>query len=157
MKFWIQLFVVVFIAANAFAQIQGKVIGITDGNTFTLLTEDKQRIKVQVYGIDCPETMQDYGRVARNFASDLIFGKQVYIEDKGKDMYDRQLGIVYSLPDSTCLNIELLKAGLAWHYKNFDKNEKWAELEQQARDSKTGLWERTDAVAPWEWRKMNKS
>ena len=153
MKFWMLFIAIILFAVNVFGQIQGKVVGIADGDTFTILTEDMQRIKVRVYGIDCPESGQDYGNVAKHYTSDLIFGKQVYIQDKGKDRYERTLGIVFTLLDSVCLNTALLTAGLAWHYKHFDKNQEWAELEQQARNNKKGLWERADVVVPWEWRK----
>lgn len=42
--------------------------------------------------------------------------------------YGRTIGIVI-LPDGRILNEELLKAGLAWHYKHYDKSEKYAALE----------------------------
>lgn len=141
---------------TSYSQLKGKVVGIADGDTFTLLTEDTQRVRVRLYGIDCPESKQDYGNVAKQFASDLIFKKNVYVTDKGMDKYGRTLGVVYIMPDSICLNIELLKAGLAWHYSYFDRNNPaWDELEQNAKKEKKGLWQMGNAVAPWNYRKEN--
>jgi micrococcal nuclease len=51
------------------------------------------------------------------------------------------------------LNEELLRVGLAWHYKQFDKSAEFARLEQQARQNKTGLWSMKDPVAPWNFRR----
>jgi endonuclease YncB( thermonuclease family) len=52
------------------------------------------------------------------------------------------------------LNEKLLEAGLAWHYKTYDKNPDWAKLEEQARRAKKGLWVQPNAVPPWDYRKM---
>jgi micrococcal nuclease len=51
------------------------------------------------------------------------------------------------------VNEELLKRGMAWHYKNYNKDEKLAKLEEEARRKKVGLWVMESAVAPWEFRK----
>lgn len=149
------IFVLICIAVHA--QLQGKVVSVSDGDTFTLLTKDKQQVKIRVYGIDCPEYHQDFGQVARKFTSDLIFKKQVYIDCKDTDKYGRTLGIVYVLPDSTNLNEALLKAGLAWHYSYFDHNQLWQDMEDEARQKKIGLWSRNDAIAPWEFRRSERN
>jgi len=82
MKFLIQLSALVCFTVTAFGQLQGKVVGIADGDTFTMLTEDKQRIKVRVYGIDCPESGQDYGNIAKKFTSDLILANRCMCKRK---------------------------------------------------------------------------
>jgi len=79
----------------------------------------------------------------------------VYVQEKDLDKYGRTLGIVYVLPDSICLNTELLEAGLAWHYVYFDPhNPEWNNLEQHARREEKGLWQKADAAAPWDYRKQ---
>jgi micrococcal nuclease len=55
------------------------------------------------------------------------------------------------------LDKELLKAGLAWHYKQYSRDPELAKLEFQARSAKRGLWVEPDPVAPWEWRRQKKS
>lgn len=63
-----------FIPSYACAQLEGKVISISDGNTFTLLV-DKETIKVRLHGIDCPEKKQDFGNVAKTFLRILSLAK----------------------------------------------------------------------------------
>lgn len=131
---------------------KGRVIKVADGDTITILTEDFSQIKVRLHGIDCPERKQDFGNKAKLFTSELAFGKVVTITDLDKDRYGRTIGIV-GLPDGRILNRELLKAGLAWHYKKYDNAADWANLELEARKRKIGIWSMKNPVAPWEQRK----
>lgn len=48
---------------------------------------------------------------------------------------------------------DMLRAGAAWHYKHYDKREKYAQLEQEAREAKRGLWAGARPMAPWEYRR----
>lgn len=134
------------------AKGDGKVVSIADGDTFTLLDAANQQVKVRLHGIDCPERAQDFGQVARQKLSDLVFNQPVKLDIKDTDRYGRAVAVVYTL-QGLCVNEELLKSGLAWHYKQYDKNEAWADLEQKARMLKTGLWSQPNPVAPWNWRK----
>jgi micrococcal nuclease len=43
--------------------------------------------------------------------------------------------------------------GLAWHYKQYNKDEELAKLEQQAQQNKIGLWSQSNPVAPWDFRR----
>lgn len=56
--------------------------------------------------------------------------------------------------DGTNLNEALLKAGLAWHFKKYDTNAAWANIEREARAAKLGLWIDPNPIAPWDWRKI---
>lgn len=129
----------------------GKVIGVADGDTITVLTEKNKKIKVRLEGIDCPESNQDFGTQAKKATSDLCFGKQVKVVKTGEDKYGRTLGHVYV--GDVCVNKELLKLGLAWQYKYFNKDEELAKLETEAREKRVGLWSAKDPVAPWDFRK----
>lgn len=137
------------------ADLTGKVVKIADGDTFTLLTEENNQVRVRLHGIDCPEKAQDYGQVARQKLSDLVFGQQVWVVEKDVDRYKRTIGIVYT-EDNLCVNEELLRNGLAWHYTQYDKNPEWSALEATAREHKAGLWSQSNPTPPWQWRK-NKS
>lgn len=145
-----------FIFFFAFALCQtvltGKVVAVADGDTFTLLTPEKKQVKIRLYGIDCPERKQDFGTKARQFTSDMVFSKSVSIKIMDVDRYGRTIGIVM-LSDGRVLNRELLGAGLAWHYKYYDKSKEFADLEKNARCLKKGLWSMGNAVAPWEFRR----
>lgn len=132
--------------------LRGKVVRIADGDTFTLLTGDQQQVRVRLHGIDAPEHGQDFGQVARQGLSDLIFERVVYVDEQEKDRYGRVVGIVYDT-GKRCVNEELLRRGLAWHYTRYDDNEQWGQLQQEARQKKRGLWSQPEAMAPWDWRR----
>ena len=135
--------------------LSGKVVAIADGDTFTLLNNENQQERVRMYGIDCPERGQDYGNVAKEKLSEFIFRRAVRIEEKGKDRYKRTLAVVYD-EDNRCVNEEMLKSGLAWHYTEYDTNPQWTRFENAARKARLGLWAQPDPTPPWEWRKAKR-
>jgi micrococcal nuclease len=139
-------------AAAAFADFSGKVVAIKDGDTLEVMKEGVA-VRIRLYGIDCPEKGQAFGQKAKQFASDLAFGKTVKVIEKNKDRYGRTVGEVI-LEDGRSLNHELVRAGLAWWYRQYAKNDIELEtLEREAREAKAGLWVDTDPVPPWNWRK----
>jgi micrococcal nuclease len=152
MKFWFLIILISF-PSIAFTQLKGKVVSIADGDTFTLLIEDNEQIKVRLHGIDCPEKAQDFGQVAKKFLSDMIYDKNVTVREMDTDRYGRTIGMVH-IGDIN-VNESLLKAGLAWHYKQYDKNDVWAQMEYEAREAKRGLWA-SEAMAPWNYRRVKR-
>jgi endonuclease YncB( thermonuclease family) len=92
----------------------GKVMGVSDGDTITVLHDGKAE-KIRLYGIDCPEKGQAFGKRAKQFTSKMVFGKVVEARPITTDRYGRTIAWIYC--DGACLNEELLKVGLAWHYK----------------------------------------
>lgn len=137
-----------FTLSNSFT---GKVIKITDGDTIVVLTEDNEQIKIRLEGIDCPESSQDFGTKAKQATSDICFGKQVKIIKSGEGRYGRTLG--YVMVGDVNVNEELLRLGMAWHYKQYNKDPELTELEQEARTNKVGLWSQANPIAPWEFRR----
>jgi len=131
--------------------LSGKVVSITDGDTIGVLVDSKT-VKVRLQGVDCPERGQPFGTVARKLASSLCFGKQAEVHVSGTDRYGRTLGDV--VVDGKNVSHELLAAGLAWHYKQYSDDMRLAALETEAREAKRGLWADSDAIAPWEWRRL---
>ncbi|CAN5155509.1 thermonuclease family protein [soil metagenome] len=149
------VFILIASPVNA-ADWQGKVVSIADGDTITVLHENEQ-IKVRLYGIDCPEKKQPFGSRAKQMTGDRAAGKIVTVKPKAKDRYGRTVAEII-LPDGKSLNQELLRAGLAWHFVRYAKNDKeLARLEAEASCAKRGLWTEKDPVAPWEWRKRAKN
>ncbi len=131
--------------------MQGKVTGIKDGDTFEVLINGKQEV-VRLAHIDCPERGQPFGKAAKQFASDLCFGKAVIVREVGRrDRYGRMIATV-SLRNGKVVNKELARAGLAWHFRRYSDNEAYHLLEQQARTAKLGIWAEPSPVPPWEWR-----
>jgi micrococcal nuclease len=132
-----------------------RVIGIKDGDTIELLKDGKPLV-VRLHGIDTPEKNQDFGTRARQFTSDLVFSKMVELEVASIDRYGRTVGII-RLADGRSLNEELVRAGLAWHYKAYSKDPALAALETEARLAKRGLWAGPTPSAPWDFRKGRRS
>ena len=148
------LFVLVSFTFNLFA-LYGKVVGVHDGDSFTLLDDNNVQYKIRLNGIDCPELKQAFGKTAKQFVSALIFDKYVTVETTKNDRYGRCIGIV-KLANGKILNEELLKSGYAWHFLKYDKNPVWSYYEDMARKHKLGLWSEPNPIAPWDWRKSRK-
>lgn len=129
-----------------------KVIGVKDGDTFVLL-KDGQELVIRFEHIDCPEKKQPFGKVAKKFVSDKCFGKYVSLKGSLKpDRYNRIIAEVI-LEDGTNLNQELIENGLAWHFKKYSSSSKYAQLEENARKLKIGIWSIPNPIEPWNWRK----
>jgi endonuclease YncB( thermonuclease family) len=130
-----------------------QVVGITDGDTFKGLTSENQEVKFRIYGIDAPEKKQAFSQRSKQYLSDLIFDKTVKVKiQKSRDRYNRPIVWVYT-PDNKDVSSEMLKAGMAWHFKKYDSTPQYADDEAQAREAQAGLWADKNPVAPWDFRK----
>ena len=135
--------------------LQVKVIGIKDGDTVEVLYYQLP-FTVRLEHIDAPEKKQPFGTVAKKRLSDLAFGKNVTLISLGrKGNYDARGRLIAELylNERTCINKELVKTGLAWHYKKYSSSAEYAELEDAARKNKAGLWADPHPVAPWNFRR----
>lgn len=152
------LIALLLLAFPALAQeLTGRVVGVADGDTVTVLTETdgaKKQIKVRLNGIDAPESAQPFGQAAKQFASKAVFDKSVTVKVQGQDKYGRTLGIVIG-PDGRNLNHALVKNGYAWWYRKYAPGDATLkQLEFEARQAKIGIWsEPKTAIAPWDWRR----
>src|SRR5688500_12591071 len=96
----------------AAGEFVGKVIGIIDGDTITVLHAGRPE-KVRLNGIDAPKKGQPFGKGARHLTARLAFGHEVTVRVIGHDRYGRSVAEVL-LPDGCSLNQELVRAGSAW-------------------------------------------
>lgn len=145
------------VAPKAFAEsaISANVVGVHDGDTITVLTTEKKTLKIRLAEIDAPESGQPYGSKAKQVLSDLVFGKNIKIEVQDIDRYGRTVGrIFYNRVD---INAEIVRSGAAWVYRQYSKDKILLSLEQEAKESKRGLWSlpEFEQVPPWEWRKKS--
>jgi len=141
-------------AASPAGDFTGKVVGVHDGDTFTILHDGKAE-KVRVNGIDSPELGQPFGMKAKQCASALIFGHVVTVRTSGTDRYGRTLGDAV-LADGRHLSREMIRAGFAWWYREYSNDRGLEALEAEARQLRRGLWADADPTAPWEWRKTSR-
>ena len=133
--------------------LTGKVIGVSDGDTIKVLVNKKQ-VTVRLEGIDAPEAKQSFGNKSKQALSDMIFGREVTITDTSDDRYGRTIGTV--ILGSTNINAKMIEDGWAWHYKEYSKDKRLAELEKEAKAAKSGLWTDSNPLPPWEFRTRQK-
>jgi endonuclease YncB( thermonuclease family) len=129
--------------------ITGKVVGVTDGDTVTVL-DRKTQYKIRLEGIDAPESHQAYGSKSREALAHKVFQKNVRVEWRQRDKYDRTLGHIFI--DDRWVNKDMVKEGWAWHYRQYSKSDVLADAESEARTAKAGLWADSSPVAPWDFR-----
>ena len=135
------------------ADLSGKVVAIAEGDTFTLLTAEKQQIKIRLAEIDAPESGQSYGNKSKQVLSEMIFGKDVRVVVQTTDRYGRTVGRPYVGSLDVCT--EMVRMGAAWAYREYLIDRSLLTLESDARANKRGLWGLSEAqnVPPWEWRR----
>lgn len=152
-------FACLFVALPTLGQsITGKVVGVSDGDTITVLDAGRKQHKIRLYGIDTPEKGQAYGNVAKNHTSSLTAGKTVDVISYDTDRYGRTVGVV--MIGKVNVNQSLIETGYAWQYSVYCKQsfcDSWKDLEQKARSAKLGLWADPEPIAPWEWRREKRN
>ena len=109
------------------SEISGKVIAIIDGDTYDVLIHDNKTIRIRMEGIDAPERGMPFFRKSKDYLAKLCFNKNIHIKITGKDRYNRYLAYTF-LNDTTELSSEMIKAGLAWHYKEYNADTVLASL-----------------------------
>ena len=138
------------------AVIEGRVVGVADGDTVTVLDADETQHKIRLSGIDAPEKKQPFGQRAKQSLSDLVFDKSVTIETNKVDKHKRNVGKV--LVDGVDANLVQVQRGFAWHYKAYEREQSaierkvYADAENEARAARRGLWADSEPVPPWEFR-----
>jgi endonuclease YncB( thermonuclease family) len=138
------------------AELEGRVVGVRDGDTLDLLTTSDVQVRVRLAGIDAPEMGQAYGNVARRALSSMAYGRIARVEWTKKDDYGRVVGKVRVRDADVALR--MIRQGLAWHYRAYAAEQsaadrkRYAAAEDGARAQRTGLWQDPDPVAPWLFR-----
>lgn len=159
--------VLIFISIFGFGQSQlkdklshatfsAKVIGISDGDTMEIFYKQNP-IKIRLAHIDSPEKKgtQPFGNQAKIALSNLCFGRMVTIQAEKYDRYRRLIAVVINDKNQN-VNKQMLKLGMAWHYKKYSKDNEYAKLETEARKNRVGLWRDNAPIAPWLWREHKK-
>ena len=126
-------------------KLEGKIVVVIDGDDVVVLV-NKTQVRIRLLGIDTLEESQPFGEQAKKALSDKVLGKTVQVTTYGKDKYDRLLGIIKL--DGRNINLEMVKAGFAWHYKQYSTSKVLAKAEEEARKAKVGLWADEHPVAP---------
>ena len=138
----------------------GFVTGITDGDTLTLLDDQKQQHKIRVVGIDAPEKVQPFGAKSQANLGLLAFNKQARAECPKRDRYGRELCKIFV--DGQDVGLQQITDGMAWWFVKYAKEQApedrvtYEQAETTAKIRRFGLWADTNPTPPWDWRKLGK-
>ncbi|MFC3127218.1 thermonuclease family protein [Pseudoroseomonas globiformis] len=138
------------------AELRGEAVGVADGDTLTLLTPDRQQVRVRLAQIDAPEAGQPWGSRARQALADLVFRRSVVVLVMDTDRYGRTVGMVRV--GRLDANAEMVRQGHAWVYRQYLRDRSLLAVEEEARQARRGLWALPEAerVPPWAWRRQQR-
>ena len=133
--------------------LRAEVIAIQDGDTIELkyIYSGKKAgrrigkpLRIRFLHINCPERGRPFYNTAKQLTSKSCFRQQIQVKHKGEfDKYGRLLGEII-LSDGRNLNQELVKKGLAVHFKKYSSDAEYARLENKAKKQKIGIWGQAD-------------
>ena len=135
----------------------GKVVGIADGDTITVLRYGHDQVKIRLYGIDVPESGQPFGKASKQNLSSMVHGQSVEVEVMDTDRYGRTVARIFV--EGEDVNAEQLRSGHAWLYRQYCNDwvcGEWVGLEAEAKSNGAGLWADKDPTPPWQWRRDEK-
>ncbi len=132
---------------------KGTVIWVYDGDTIKLKSYKGKEYVIRLDRIDAPEHGQPYFKESKDCLFKLAYNKEVTVKKKSIDKYGRIVGRVKIVGSNIDISVEMIKSGMAWHYKYFDRSWKLAKLEKKAKKKKLGLWANSNPIPPWEHRR----
>lgn len=160
---WITALCLVGLVASTHAgthQIKGRIVGVADGDTITMLDVDNRQHKIRLDGIDAPELGQPFGRASKQHLAELLANREAVAECSKTDRYRREVCRV--LVGGADAGLEQVRAGLAWFFRRYakelpsDRRQQYADIEAQVQAERRGLWADAEPVAPWDWRARKK-
>jgi len=141
--------------------LTGRVVGISDGDTFNILVNGRQQ-RVRMASIDAPEIGRDrerpgqpHSQASRDALAKLIAGRTLTLDCHERDRYERNVCDV-PLEGSMTANQRQVASGMAWANMEgrgkFMRDRALPSLQERARDARLGLWEQARPVPPCVWR-----
>jgi micrococcal nuclease len=159
MKNLIPLLFLLFSFILSAQTINVKVERVVDGDTIDVILESGKKESIRFYGIDAPEGKQSYGKESTAFVKKKLADPNIKIRKINRDRYKRIVAVIYTAEGET-LNLELVKAGLAWVYPKYCKEKdlckRKKQHQEQAKKQKIDLWKENDHVAPWKYRQQKR-
>jgi len=153
------IFVSVFLAAVALPAaaftITGRIVGVHDGDTVTLLDDAKRQHRIRLAQIDAPELRQPFGERSKQSLSELVYGQTVRAECSTTDRYGRSVCTIFV--GGMDANLEQVRRGMAWVYRQYSNDATYLQAEETARAQRVGLWSQANPQQPWNYRNGGKS
>jgi endonuclease YncB( thermonuclease family) len=138
----------------------GWVVGVTDGDSITVLDASKVQHKVRLSGIDAPEKSQPFGNRSKESLSELVFKKSVTVDGDKKDRYGRSVGKV--IANGLDVNLIQIERGMAWFYRQYQREQSpedrklYDAAEAEAKRVQLGFWRDEEPMPPWDYRKSKR-
>lgn len=158
-KYFSALVCILALCLPAFA-IEGRVVGIADGDTVTVLDNASVQHKIRLAGIDAPEKTQAFGNRSKQSLSGLAYNRYVLVQTTKRDKYGRIVGTLFV--DGQDVNLTQIQRGMAWHYKAYEREQPqseavlYAAAEVLAKTQGEGLWADAEPEPPWEYRRRKR-
>ena len=137
--------------------LTGRIVGVSDGDTLTLLGAEHVSHNIRFAGIDTPEKKQPFGGKAKTSLSALAYNRTAEADCRKIDRYRRKVCVVFV--GGKDVGLEQIKAGMAWWYRQYAKEQtpqeriNYENAETLAKRNRYGLWNGTNPTPPWEWRR----
>lgn len=150
------LFAIAAFSAHA-ETIAGRIVGVTDGDTLTLLDSTNHRHVIHLAAIDSPEKNQDFGEKAKTALSAIAFNQEATADCHKRDKYRRESCVVSVRGKD--VGLELVRAGMAWWYRQYvseqtpQQRSDYEQAEFNAKIHRLGLWNSKNPIPPWDWRR----
>lgn len=142
-------------------ELVGRVVGVADGDTITILDSSNIQYKIRLSGIDAPEKRQPFGSASMKSLSDMVYGKEVTVNSKKYERYQHVVGKV--MINGVDVNLQQLKRGMAWFFKHYQNEQSsqdqsdYSHAQEIAEKSRLGLWAGKEPTPPWEFRRQGKT
>ena len=148
------------------ATLEGRVVGVTDGDTITVLDANKRQHKIRFNGIDAPEKRQPFGTRSTQNLARYVARKDVHLDCPKVDRYGRKVCKVWVQPldcprcgKTLDVGLAQITDGMAWWFRRYADEQtaedrgRYESAEDEARLRKRGLWRDANPVPPWDWRR----
>ena len=126
------------------------VVGITDGDTIQLLSDEKRQMICRVHGIDAPEKAQPFGQASKASLSELVYRQTVDVQVAGAPSYGRAVCRIKLR--GVDVGREQIVRGMAWMSRKYTKDQSYDAAEVNARAKQLGLWIDPKPIPPWNYR-----
>lgn len=124
---------------------QGTVVQVIDGDTLEVRNCSDKTVRIHLYGVEAPAMRQFYGAKSAKYATSLLEGQQVHVQNVGRDYLGRMRSLVWI--GGRNVNEEMVRAGCAWVSNRYGISptcHRWLEIQGDARSRKLGIWSGLD-------------
>ena len=155
-RFFIVLLLLLATARVPAETLTGRIVGVSDGDTLTLLDAEHVPHKIRVAGIDAPEKRQPFGDRSKTNLSALAYNRTAEADCRKIDRYRRNVCVVFI--GGKDIGLEQIRGGMAWWYQQYAREQTRQEridyehAEFVATRNRYGLWNSKSPTPPWEWR-----